>query len=331
MPASRLFHGVLAIAIIALAACGSDSPTAGQAERKAPANAEILAGRILFSKEVKGTYQLFTIAPDGAGERQITHAAGAAVDADWSPDGRLIVFQYDRPNENGCAIRLATADGSGVKDLSGPKHPCDLQPSFTPDGRRIVFIRYDDKADKETIRSMDLTGGDVRLLGGHLGDTDPNVAPDGKTVTFVRTKRDHEQQALFAMGIDGSRLRRLTPYKDEIAIKHAWSPDGRRIAVTDNADWIRPEASANILTFRPDGSARKHLTHYEGGQVRGLNAFMGSYSPDGRHIVLRVERNDNGGLAIMDADGKNLRMITGRTANRPRFIDWGRWTERNTP
>jgi len=149
---------------------------------------------------------------------------------------------------------------------------------------------------------------DVRLIGGHLGDTDPNVAPDGKTVTFVRRKKGHEQQALFAIGIDGSRLRQLTPYKDEIAIKHAWSPDGRRIAVTDNADWVRPEASANILTFRADGSARKHLTHYDGGQVRGLNAFTGSYSPDGRHIVLRVERNDNGGLAIMDADGKNPRI-----------------------
>ena len=65
--------------------------------------------------------------------------------------------------------------------------------------------------------------------------------------------------------------------------------------------------------------------------MRGLNAFTGSYSPDGRHIVLRVERNDYGGLAIMDADGKNLHMITGRTADRPRFIDWGRRTEGNTP
>jgi Tol biopolymer transport system component len=330
MQTSRLFHGVLLIAIFALAACGSDKPTASQGGPKAPAKAQTLPGRIVFSKEVNGTYQLLTIAPDGAGEHQITHAAGAAVDADWSPDGRLIVFEYDRPNENGCAIRLANADGSGVKDLSG-KTPCDLQPSFTPDGRRIVFIRYDDKADTETIRSMNLAGGDVRLIGGHLGDTDPNVAPDGKTVTFVRRKKGHEQQALFAIGIDGSRLRQLTPYKDEIAIKHAWSPDGRRIAVTDNADWVRPEASANILTFRADGSARKHLTHYDGGQVRGLNAFTGSYSPDGRHIVLRVERNDNGGLAIMDADGKNLHMITGRTADRPRFIDWGRGTEGNTP
>ena len=328
---SRLFHGVLATAIVALAACGSNGPTTRQGARKAPANAQTLPGRILFSKEVNGTFQLFTIAPDGAGERQITHGAGAAVDADWSPDGRRIVFEYDRPNENGCAIRLANADGSGVKDLSGPKRPCDMQPSFTPDGRRIVFIRYDDKADQETIRSMDLAGGDVRLIGGHLGDTDPNVSPDGTTVTFVRRKTDHEQQALFAIGIDGSRPRRVTSYEDEIAIKHAWSPDGRRIAVTENADWVRPDASANILTFRPDGSARKHLTHYDGGQVRGLNAFTGSYSPDGRHIVLRVERNDIGGLAIVDADGKNLHMITGRTADRPRFIDWGRGTEENAP
>jgi Tol biopolymer transport system component len=331
MPVSRLFHGVLAIALIAFAGCGSDSPGAQKSKPNVAPKAAALPGRVLFSKEVAGTYQLFTIAPDGSGQRQLTQGAGAAVEADWSPDGRLIAFEYDRPNDNGCELRLVNADGSALKALSGPKQPCDMQPSFTPDGRRIVFVRYDDKADKETIRSMDLKGGDVRLVGGHLGDTDPNVSPDGKTVTFMRSRKDHELQALFAIGIDGSRLRRLTPYKDEIARKHAWSPDGRRIAVTDNADWVRPEASANILTFRPDGSGRKHLTHYKGGQVRGLNAFTGSYSPDGRHIVLRVERNDRGGLAIMDDDGRNLHMITPRAADRPRFIDWGRWTERNAP
>ena len=278
----------------------------------------------MFSQQVGSSFQLFTIAPDGSNRRQITHGAGDSVQADWSPDGRQIVFEFDRPNENGCAVVLVNADGSGRNDLSGPDQPCDNQPAFTPDGRRVVFVRYDDKADKETIQIMDLTGGNVRVIGGHLGDTDPNVSSDGRTVTFVRRRKDHVRQALFAIGIDGSRLRQLTPYSYEVAIKHDWSPDGRRIALTTNADWVRPRASANLVTIRPDGSGLERLTHFTGGSEHGDNAFTGSYSPDGKQIALRVERNDVGGLAVIDTNGRHLHMITRRSAARPRFIDWGR-------
>ena len=97
--------------------------------------------------------------------------------------------------------------------------------------------------------------------------------------------------------------------------------------MTDNADGYVPRRRRNPYVSALDGSARKHLTHYEGGQVRGLNAFTGSYSPTKAHRP-GVKRNNNGGLAIMDADGKNLHMITGRTVDRPRFIDWGRGTGR---
>jgi Tol biopolymer transport system component len=298
-----------------VAGCGS-----GSAPRPA---AEPGGERIVFSKEVGSSFQLFTVAPDGTRQRQITHGAGDSVQADWSPDGSRIVFEYDRPNEDGCGVILINADGSGRKDLSGADQPCDTQPAFTPDGRRVVFVRYDDKADKESIQSMDLTGGDVRVIGGRLGDTDPNVSPDGRTITFVRTPKQHIRQALFAMAIDGSRLRQLTPYSYEVALKHDWSPDGRRIALTTNADWVRRGSSANLVTIRPDGSGLARLTHFTGGPMRGDNAFTGSYSPDGKRIALRVERNEIGGLAVMDADGRHLHRITRRSVGKPRFIDWG--------
>ncbi|MFL5827012.1 MAG: TolB family protein [Thermoleophilaceae bacterium] len=280
-------------------------------------------GLIVYAKEVSGHFQLFTIRPDGTGARQITRVAGDAVHPDWSPDGSRIVFEFDR--QHGCSVAIVNADGSGLTDLTGTRNGCENQPAFTPDGQRVVFVRFDDKTEVESIQSMNLSGADLRLITGRKGTgrTDPNVSPDGKTITFVRLKKDHELQALFAVNSDGSGLRRLTPYRWEVAIKHDWAPNGRRIALTTNADFVRPRASANLVTIRPDGSGLKRLTNFTGGPQNGKNAFAGSYSPDGKQIVVRIEQRDKGGLAVIGRDGRNLRMLTKASKSKPRFIDWG--------
>jgi Tol biopolymer transport system component len=115
-------------------------------------------------------------------------------------------------------------------------------------------------------------------------------------------------------------LRQLTPYSWEIAIKHDWSPDGKVIVLTTNADFVRPHESANLVTIRPNGSGITRLTRFKGGKK---NAFAGSFSPDGKEIVFRLEQGDKYSLAAIDRDGSNLRLLTKLSANKPRFIDWG--------
>jgi Tol biopolymer transport system component len=279
-------------------------------------------GLIVYAKEVHGHFQLFTIRPDGTGERQITRADGDALGPDWSPDGSRIAFAL-----NECSVAVINADGSGLSDLTGPKprEICEGAPAFTPDGQRLVFVHYDDKTNVESIQSMDLSGGDRRLITGRqgAGRGDPDVSPDGNTITFVRLKKEHELQALFAVHPDGSGLRQLTPYSWEVAIKHDWSPDGKRIVLTTNADFVRPRSSANVVTIRPDGSSLRRLTHFTGGPDKGKSAFAGSFSPDGKRIVVRIERGDKGGLAVIGRDGRNLRMLTKLSKQKPKFIDWG--------
>jgi Tol biopolymer transport system component len=221
-------------------------------------------------------------------------------------------------------VAIINADGTGLTDLTGMRTGCEGQPAFTPDGQRIVFVRYDDDADVESIQSMDLTGGDRRLITGNKGSgrTDPNVSPDGRWITFVRLKKEHELQAVFAVHPDGTGLRRLTPFRWEVAIKHDWSPNGKRIVLTTNADFVRPRESANLVTIRPDGSGMKRLTRFTGGE-HGRNAFAGSYSPDGRRIVFRLEQHDKAALATIDRNGRHLRLLTKLSNDKPRFIDWG--------
>jgi Tol biopolymer transport system component len=282
-------------------------------------------GRIVYAQEVGGHFQLFTIRSNGTGRARVGHFTGDAVHPDWSPDGTKIVFELDHPQGPPfCSVVIMNADGSGLTDLTGMRTGCDGQPAFTADGQRIVFVRFDDMADVESIQSMDLTGGDRRLVTGKrgAGRTDPNVSPDGNWITFIRIKKEGELQAVFAVHPDGSGLHRLTPFKWEVAIKHDWSPNGNRIVLTTNADWVRPRKSANLVTIRPDGSGLKRLTRFRGGE-HGKNAFAGSYSPNGRRIVFRFEQRDKAALATIGRNGRHLRLLTKRSENKPRYIDWG--------
>jgi Tol biopolymer transport system component len=113
-------------------------------------------------------------------------------------------------------------------------------------------------------------------------------------------------------------LAEYSDYSWEVAVKHDWSPDGKLIVLTTNADFVRPNESANLVTIRPDGSGKTDLTGFTAGTE---NAFAGSFSPDGEQIVFRIESGDTYSLAVIDRDGGNLRRIaTGK--GRPRNIDW---------
>jgi Tol biopolymer transport system component len=277
-------------------------------------------GLIVYAQELRpDQYQLFTIGPDGSGAKQITHVLSAA-SPDWSPNGKTIVAEAER--KRGGGVTLFSPSGSVIRNLTPTGERG--QPSFSPDGK---WIAYESDISANGIFLMRSNGTAQRRVtrnpfagGDECGcDTDPNFSPNGKLITFVRIKKDGKQQALFAVRPNGTGLRQVTPYSWEVAIKHDWSPDGKLIVLTTNADFVRPNQSANLVTIRPDGSGMKNLTNFTVGTE---SAFAGSFSPDGEQIVFRIESGDTYSLALIDRDGGNLQRIT-TGKGRPRFIDWG--------
>jgi Tol biopolymer transport system component len=273
-------------------------------------------GLIAWSQEVGGQHQLFSIRADATRKRQLTQNAVQALDADWSPSGTRIVFGLEQDDRAGIAVM--SADGSGLRVLTPGGF--QGQPSFSPDGKWIVYER-DIAEGNNGVWLMGANGTNLRrVTRSPFGccDTDPNFSPDGKTISFVRVKEHHKLQAIFSVRRDGSRLRQLTPYAWEVGVKHDWSPDGKLILLTTNADFARPGESANLVTIRPDGSGMTNLTRF----TRGKNAFAGSFSPDGKQIVFRHETGNRYSLAIINRDGSNLRRLT-TSGDQPRYIDWG--------
>ena len=261
-------------------------------------------------------YEIYTVRKNGHDLRQITHLDADAIRPDWSPDGRQIVFEIDRNEAPFCSIALMNADGTDIVELTPNEIVCEGDPSFTPDGSRIVFDRFD--GVDEAFWSMDLSGNDRQRIGPCCAD--PNVSPNGEKLSFVPFNEQEFGAALFTSNIDGSNLFQVAPFSFAVALKQDWAPDGQHLVFTKNGIGHPPGVSANIATIRPDGTHLCLITHYEGGDVQAL---VGSYSPDGRWIVFRLEDHGLSGLYEMHPDGSHLRVILPLSSFKPRSIDWG--------
>jgi Tol biopolymer transport system component len=300
----------------------------------APANATYPRhnGLISFGADTGSGSQLYTVRPNGHGLRQITFGPGEAVSPDWSPDGRTIVYEHDWDTETQCAtVDVINADGSNRVSLTTGIGGCEGQPSFTPDGARIFYEHFDFETFDDAIWGMNADGSNQhRIIGpwpnGQGFATDPNVSPDGKTLSFVGFDGNlfgpngEPAQGLFSSGLDGSNFSELLPFTLDLAIKHDWAPDGQQVLVGTNANFFDPADSANIATIRPDGTDLHYLIHSHDPAV---NAFAGSYSPDGKYIVFRLEDHGSFALMKMRSDGSHLKQILGFSSFRPRSIDWG--------
>ena len=279
-------------------------------------------GLIAFRGEVAGSGQIFTIAPDGTGLRQLTNLPGDAFLPHWSPQSSRIVFEFDPANivnDDFCNIATMNRNGGGLRILPlANGDMCENSPTFSADGHRIYYNGFD--GSREAIFSMKTNGDDRHLVSNCQGTgvTDPEVSPDGTMISF--TCFSDEGAALFDANIDGSGLRQLTPFSDQVGNKSDWSPDSQRIMFITTFDEGQPDAQVNTWTIARDGSDRQAVTAFPPG---GTRAFGNSYSPDGQWISLRIEQGSLSALFQIHPDGTDLTQITPFSNFRPRNMAWG--------
>jgi imidazolonepropionase-like amidohydrolase/Tol biopolymer transport system component len=219
-----------------------------------------------------GTRLSFDLAPDGqslvmdllgqlwrvpiAGGEAVPLTDAAAdgaedIDPAFSPDGRWILFQGDRPG--GRAVWRMPATGGLPEAVTAAviSYRLRAMPAWSPDGSRIAYV------DGDSIRIRRLEGGAETALTA-AGVTQPAPAspawsPDGAALAFVAGAWQGQPGGVWEVPATGGSARQFTA-PDVRAAAPAWSPDGSSIAffAEDSVGawhvWVQP---------RVGGSARR--------------------------------------------------------------------------
>lgn len=287
----------------------------------APAAVARPSGTIAFVADTVSGAQLFTVRTNGQGLRQLTHVEGGVSAPDWSPDGRTILYEHDLPDDQGSTLQVVNADGSHRRTLASAPGVFFGPASYTPDGKHVVYGRFDPVANVNGILSLDLSTGKRHTLIQQTGPgfAAPRISPDGHTLSFM-VSLETTGNGLYTCALPCRHVNELISKESDLVDKHDWSPDGRHLASSENHDHFTPGISENVFTIRPDGTHLRYLTHFTGGD---LNAVMGSYSPDGRWLAYRFESHGQYGLYRMDRNGHHRQAILPLSDLKPRYIDWG--------
>src|SRR5262249_33492102 len=257
-------------------------------------------GRITFVSNLSGTYQLYTINPDGSDMRQITNlppTENTIWTPDYSPDGQQIVFSHDMTG----ALELYTinADGSGLTQVThdGNGH---LFARWSPDGHRFVLMSGSPEKATTVITTMRTDGSDEVSLTDDIPfeSYQPEYTPDGKQIVFA-SQAGGLVSAVWIMNADGSNKRRLTDAPLEAGGPDI-SPDGKRVTFYSQQNTPRPAA---VWVMNVDGSSQHRLTPL------GLYPI---FSPDGTKLVFTKGTLAGGGpinLYTMNSDGTHVKKI----------------------
>ena len=226
---------------------------------------------VLYSGMAQKMPTYFAIAADGSGQpRRLMHGMNA-----WqpslSPDGTKFAFVSDR---NGAQeIWISDVDGQNARQLTNVRRAG--LPSFTPDGRSVVFIT---SGEVQAAWRIGVDGGQPRRIT-HVPTGRAMVSPDGKWLLCRLRSREPNvplwRTALVPLDGNGQpRFFAVPAYGGVIAMQ--WHPGGKSFSFVDAKDGV-----ANVWLQDAGGGEPRQVTFFESGEI-----FSFAWSRDGRKLVL---------------------------------------------
>jgi Tol biopolymer transport system component len=207
---------------------------------------------------------MFTLTGGGSTTLQVAPAGPhgpALTDGAISPDGSTVVGEdmTDR------FLFTVPSTGGALTPIRGTARFID--PSFFPDGRRLLAVRQQWHPVGVQIYSMDLDGSHRRAIPNTRLLHGPSISPDGRWIVGSQavyeppaSSRRWPRFGIFMIRTNGRRLHRVgTVASVAQTPEPVFSPNGRQIALTT---YREPGLRSQLLVMSTDGKAVRRIpTH----------------------------------------------------------------------
>lgn len=213
-------------------------------------------------------------------------------------------------------IWVMNADGSGRRKITNPRlapeGATDYDPSWSPDGKRIVFrtdrghyVRDESGSGAQGIFVVDVRTRRERQIQPRTGGLFPAWSPNGKWIAMT-VLAPGGGESIDVKRPDGTLVRtiRLRTFAGECS---TWSPDSTRIAFCGHSG----DGNWAVWVMNADGTDQRQLTHPELVQPAGTGGdYPGAWSPDGKRIAYSSGQHESREVWVIDADGTSPRRLT---------------------
>jgi dipeptidyl aminopeptidase/acylaminoacyl peptidase len=235
--------------------------------------------RVVVVTNLSGRDNLWLVPSEGGWPQQLTVSDQRQRHPAWSPDGRWISYESDYDGNEQWDVFLVSPQNGEVVQLTRTPEISEESVAWSPTSRDIAYMVKPQTSASHEVAVFNVLSRKSRNLTtntpSNLTNTNPLWSHDGKSIVYTQVNATGRDSNVFVVDVASGTSTNLTPHEGEKKFwATAWSPDGRQLLVTSDAqNGFNNAALLDVATKK-----LTWLTHDK------WDINSGEFSPDGKTV-----------------------------------------------